>query len=165
MKTWHGLKHASRDMVRVVAGDAGGALHVVGWPGIRSHWPICRALGVGHTCAATRTPSGCGANPDLADLMGTQQRILRALWPLLAPGAGCFMRRVQCFLVGKRACAVRDFMAETPGRCAKPSYSRPEVAREVGHNSCLPGIGLAPHIRTVSLRAAPQGLNAGRVGL
>jgi 16S rRNA (cytosine967-C5)-methyltransferase len=68
---------------------------------------------------------------DLADLMAKQQRILRALWPLLAPGGRLLYATCSVFS-GENEHGVRDFMAETPGALRETIRFDAEVAREVG---------------------------------
>ena len=78
------LRHATRN-VRVIAGDAGEPSKW--WDGqafdrILADMP-CTASGI-----VRRHPDAkwLRRKSDLADLAAKQQRILRALWPLLAPG-------------------------------------------------------------------------------
>jgi len=123
------LKHASRD-VRVVAGDAGEPS--TWWDGqafdrILADMP-CTASGI-----VRRHPDAkwLRRKSDLADLMGKQQRILRALWPLLAPGGRLLYATCSVFS-GENEHGVRDFMAETPGALRETIRFDAEVAREVG---------------------------------
>ena len=139
------LRLASRN-VRVIAGDAGEP--VEWWDGqafdrILADMP-CTASGI-----VRRHPDAkwLRRKTDLADLAAKQQRILRALWLLLAPGAGSFTRPVRCF-PSKTSTAYATSWPKRRARCAKPSDStRKSLARMA--NSCLPGRARAT-IRTVS---------------
>ena len=123
------LKHASRN-VRVVAGDAGEPS--TWWDGqafdrILADMP-CTASGI-----VRRHPDAkwLRRKSDLADLAAKQQRILRALWPLLAPG-GMLLYATCSVFSGENEHSVRDFMAETPGALRETIRFDPDIPRDGG---------------------------------
>jgi 16S rRNA (cytosine967-C5)-methyltransferase len=99
--------------VQVVAGDAGTPS---GWWDGRPFDRIladvpCTASGI-----VRRHPDAkwLRRKSDLTDLAGEQRRILRALWPLLAPGGRLLYATCSVF-AGENELRIREFLAETPG--------------------------------------------------
>ena len=68
--------------------------------------------------------------PDAA-LGGEQQRILRALWPLLAPGGSLLYATCSVF-AGENELRVLEFMAQTPEALRETIRFDPEIAHEGG---------------------------------
>jgi 16S rRNA (cytosine967-C5)-methyltransferase len=123
------LKHASRN-VRVVAGDAG---EPSGWWDGQAFDRIladvpCTASGI-----VRRHPDvkWLRRKSDLAELAGLQQRILRALWPLLAPG-GLLLYATCSVFSGENDQRVREFMAETPEALRETIRFDPEIPHDGG---------------------------------
>ena len=123
------LKHASRN-VRVVGGDAGEPSSW--WDGrafdrILADMP-CTASGI-----VRRHPDAkwLRRKSDLADMAAKQQRILRALWPLLAPGGRLLYATCSVFS-GENEHGIRAFMAETPGALRETIRFDPEVLHDGG---------------------------------
>ncbi len=123
------LRHAARN-VRVVAGDAGEPSQW--WDGrpfdrILADVP-CTASGI-----VRRHPDAkwLRRKSDLADLAAKQQRILRALWPLLAPG-GLLLYATCSVFAAENEHGVRDFLAETPEALRETIRFDPEIPHEGG---------------------------------
>jgi 16S rRNA (cytosine967-C5)-methyltransferase len=68
---------------------------------------------------------------DLAGLGAEQQRILRALWPLLAPGGALLYATCSVF-AGENELRMSEFMAETPGALRETIRFDPEIAHDGG---------------------------------
>ncbi len=123
------LGHAERN-VRVVAGDAG---EPSPWWDSR---PFDRIL-VDAPCTASgivrRHPDAkwLRRKTDMAALAGEQHRILRALWPLLAPGGALLYATCSVF-AGENEQRVLEFMAQTPGALRETIIFDPEIAHEGG---------------------------------
>jgi len=123
------LGHAGR-RVRVVAGDAGEP--AAWWDGrpfdrILADVP-CTASGI-----VRRHPDAkwLRRKSDLAALAGEQRRILRALWPLLAPG-GLMLYATCSVFAGENELRVREFMAETPDALRETIRFDPEISHDGG---------------------------------
>ena len=123
------LGHAERN-VQVLAGDAGEPSQW--WDGR----PFDRIL-VDAPCTASgivrRHPDAkwLRRKSDLAALGGEQQRILRALWPLLAPGGSLLYATCSVF-AGENELRVLEFMAQTPEALRETIRFDPEIAHEGG---------------------------------
>ena len=123
------LKQEQRS-VRVLAGDAGEP--PAWWDGqmfdrILADVP-CTASGI-----VRRHPDAkwLRRKSDLTDLAGEQRRILRALWPLLAPG-GLLLYATCSVFAGENELRVREFMAETPGSLRETIRFAPEIPHDDG---------------------------------
>ena len=123
------LRLASRN-VRVIAGDAGDPSKW--WDGqafdrILADMP-CTASGI-----VRRHPDAkwLRRKSDLVDLAAKQQRIVRALWPLLAPGGRLLYATCSVFSAENEH-GVRDFMAKTPGALRETIIFDAEIPREDG---------------------------------
>ena len=123
------LKHEQRN-VRVLAGDAGEPS--AWWDGhpfdrILADVP-CTASGI-----VRRHPDAkwLRRKSDLTDLAGEQRRILRALWPLLAPG-GLLLYATCSVFAGENELRIREFMAETPGALRETIRFAPEIPHDDG---------------------------------
>ncbi len=123
------LGHAGRN-VRVAAGDA--ADPSSWWDGrafdrILADVP-CTASGI-----VRRHPDAkwLRRKSDLADLAGLQQRILAALWPLLAPG-GLLLYVTCSVFAGENELRVREFMAGMPGALRETIRIDPDICHEGG---------------------------------
>ena len=123
------LKHASHN-VQVVAGDAG---EPSGWwdgkafDRILADMP-CTASGI-----VRRHPDvkWLRRKSDLAALAGPQLRILRGLWPLLAPGGLLLYATCSVFSCENEQ-RVRKFIAETSGALRETIRFDPEIPRDGG---------------------------------
>ena len=123
------LGHAER-IVQVIAGDAGDP---------QSWWdgrPFDRIL-VDAPCTASgivrRHPDAkwLRRKSDLAALAGEQRRILRALWPLLAP-QGLLLYATCSVFAGENELRALEFMAETPEALRETIRFDPDIAHEGG---------------------------------
>jgi 16S rRNA (cytosine967-C5)-methyltransferase len=119
-----------RGRVQVVAGDAGTPS---GWWDGRPFDRIladvpCTASGI-----VRRHPDAkwLRRKSDLADLAGLQRRILKALWPLLAPG-GLLLYATCSVFAGENEQRVAEFLAETPGALRETIRFDAEIPHDGG---------------------------------
>jgi 16S rRNA (cytosine967-C5)-methyltransferase len=116
--------------VRIVAGDAGEPGRW--WDGVAFDRILadvpCTASGI-----VRRHPDAkwLRRKSDLANLGDEQQRILRALWPLLAPG-GLLLYATCSVFAGENELRVREFTTETPGALRETIRFDPDVLHEGG---------------------------------
>jgi len=121
---------AMQGKVQVVAGDAGTPSDW--WDGrafdrILADVP-CTASGI-----VRRHPDAkwLRRKSDLADLAGQQRGILRALWPLLAPG-GLLLYATCSVFAGENEQRVAEFLAETPGSLRETIRFDAEIPHDGG---------------------------------
>jgi 16S rRNA (cytosine967-C5)-methyltransferase len=121
---------AGQRNVQVLAGDAGTPS---GWWDGRPFDRIladvpCTASGI-----VRRHPDAkwLRRKSDLADLAGEQRRILKALWPLLAPDGRLLYTTCSVF-AGENELRVRDFLAETPGALRETIRFDADIPRDGG---------------------------------
>jgi len=121
---------ADQRNVRVLVGDAGRPS--AWWDGRQYDRVLadvpCTASGI-----VRRHPDAkwLRRKSDLADLAGEQRRILRALWPLLAPG-GLLLYATCSVFAGENEQRVLEFTAETPGALRETIRFDPEIPHEGG---------------------------------